>query len=51
MRNEFTAVTERGGEWFVAWFPEIPGANGQERTLEECLPPRNIPQGLKSRSF
>jgi predicted RNase H-like HicB family nuclease len=36
MRNEFTAVIERDGEWFVAWSPEIPGANGQGRTREEC---------------
>jgi predicted RNase H-like HicB family nuclease len=37
MRNEFTAVIERDGGWFVAHCPEIPGANGQERTKEECL--------------
>jgi len=36
MRNEFTAVIERDGDWFVAWSPEIPGANGQGRTREEC---------------
>jgi predicted RNase H-like HicB family nuclease len=36
MRNEFTAVIERDGEWFVGWSPEIPGANGQGRTVEEC---------------
>lgn len=36
MRNEFTAVIERDGDWFVAWSPEIPGANGQGRTLEDC---------------
>lgn len=36
MRNEFTAVIERDGDWFVAWSPEVPGANGQGRTLEEC---------------
>ena len=36
MRNEFTAVIERDGDWFVAWSPEIPGANGQGRTIEEC---------------
>jgi predicted RNase H-like HicB family nuclease len=35
MRNEFTAVIERDGEWFVGWSPEIPGANGQGRTVEE----------------
>jgi predicted RNase H-like HicB family nuclease len=36
MRNEFTAVIERDGEWYVAWLPEIPGANGQGRTLKAC---------------
>ncbi|HKF47351.1 MAG TPA: type II toxin-antitoxin system HicB family antitoxin [Terracidiphilus sp.] len=36
MRNEFTAVIERDGDWFVAWSPEIPGANGQGHSLEEC---------------
>ena len=37
MHNEFTAVVERDGEWFIAYCPEIPGANGQGRTKEECL--------------
>ena len=37
MHNEFTAIIERDGEWFVAYCPEIPGANGQGRTKEECL--------------
>jgi predicted RNase H-like HicB family nuclease len=32
MRNEFTAIIERDGKWFVAWCPEVPGANGQGRT-------------------
>jgi len=36
MRNEFTAVIERDGEWFVGYSPEIPGANGQGKTAEEC---------------
>jgi predicted RNase H-like HicB family nuclease len=36
MRNEFTAIIERDGEWFVGWSPEIPGANGQGKTVEEC---------------
>jgi len=35
MHNEFTAVIEKDGEWFVAWSPEVPGANGQGHTLEE----------------
>lgn len=37
MRNEFTAVVEKDGEWFIAYCPEIAGANGQGRTKEECI--------------
>lgn len=36
MRNEFTAIIERDGDWFIAYCPEIPGANGQGLTLDEC---------------
>jgi len=37
MHNEFTAIIERDGDWFIGYCPEIPGANGQGRTKEECL--------------
>ena len=37
MANEFTAVVERDGEWFITYCPEIPGAYGQGRTKEEAL--------------
>ena len=37
MTNEFTAVIERDGEWFIGYCPEIPGANGQGKSKEECL--------------
>jgi len=36
MKHEFTAVIERDGDWFIAYCPEIPGANGQGRTIDEC---------------
>ncbi|MGD0893974.1 MAG: type II toxin-antitoxin system HicB family antitoxin [Terracidiphilus sp.] len=36
MRNEFTAIIERDGEWFVGWSPKVPGANGQRRSVDEC---------------
>jgi len=36
MQNEFTAIIERDEDWYIAYCPEIPGANGQGRTLEEC---------------
>ena len=36
MKNEFTAIIERDGEWYIAYCPEIPGANGQGKTKEEA---------------
>lgn len=36
MHNEFTMIVEQDGEWFIGYCPEIPGANGQGRTVEEC---------------
>ena len=36
MKHEFTAVFERDGDWYVAYCPEIPGANGQGKTKEEA---------------
>jgi predicted RNase H-like HicB family nuclease len=36
MRNEFTAIIERDGDWFIAYCPEVAGANGQGRTKDEA---------------
>ncbi len=36
MRNEFTAIFERDGDWYITYCPEIPGANGQGRTKDEA---------------
>jgi len=36
MKNEFTAIIERDGEWYISYCPEIPGANGQGRTKAEA---------------
>ena len=37
MRNEFTAIIETAAEGgYFAYCPEIPGANGQGETVEEC---------------
>jgi predicted RNase H-like HicB family nuclease len=36
MHNEFTAIIERDNDWFIAYCPEVPGANGQGRSVEEC---------------
>jgi len=37
MRNEFTAIVEKDGPWYVAYCAEVPGANGQGKSREECL--------------
>lgn len=37
MRNEFTAIVERDGPWYVAYCAEVPGANGQGKSRQECL--------------
>lgn len=36
MHNEFTAVIEKDDEWYIAYCPEIPGANGQGKTTDEA---------------
>jgi predicted RNase H-like HicB family nuclease len=45
MSNEFTAVFERDEDWYIGFCPEIPGANGQGRTIEECR--RNLAQAIE----
>jgi predicted RNase H-like HicB family nuclease len=37
MHNEFDAIIEKDGEWYIAYSPEIPGANGQGKSKELCL--------------
>jgi predicted RNase H-like HicB family nuclease len=35
MESKFTAIIEKDGVWYIAYCPEIPGANGQGKTAEE----------------
>jgi predicted RNase H-like HicB family nuclease len=44
MHNEFTAIVEQDGKWFIAYSPEIPGANGQGITKVECL--KNLSEAI-----
>ncbi len=44
MHNEFTAIIERDDDWYIAYCPETPGANGQGRTIEECR--RNLAEAI-----
>jgi predicted RNase H-like HicB family nuclease len=44
MHNEFTAIVERDEQWYIAYCLEVPGANGQGRTIEECK--RNLSEAV-----
>jgi predicted RNase H-like HicB family nuclease len=37
MNVPLSAEIHREGEWYVAFCPEVPEANGQGRSQEECL--------------
>ena len=45
MRNEFTAVVQRDGRWWVGWVQEIPGVNSQGESREELM--ENLQSALK----
>ncbi|MCD6168990.1 MAG: type II toxin-antitoxin system HicB family antitoxin [Candidatus Latescibacteria bacterium] len=36
MCGEFTAAINKDGDWYIAYWPEISGANGQGKPIEEC---------------
>ena len=44
MRNEFTAIVEQDGPWYIAYCAEVPGANGQGKSREDCL--ANLREGI-----
>jgi predicted RNase H-like HicB family nuclease len=37
MEAKFGAVIERDGDRLIAYCPQVPGANGQGHTRDECL--------------
>ncbi len=36
MSLDFHMIFERGEKYYIGYCPEVPGANGQGLTLEEC---------------
>ena len=36
MRDEYTLIIEKGEVYYIGYCPEVPGANGQGLTEEEC---------------
>ena len=35
MTQQFTAIYQKHGKWYLGWVEEIPGVNTQGRTLDE----------------
>ena len=36
MQHKFHAIIEKGEKYYIGYCPEVPGANGQGETIEEC---------------
>ena len=36
VHNEFLAIIEQDDDWYIAYCPEVPGANGQGKTKNEA---------------
>jgi predicted RNase H-like HicB family nuclease len=45
MKNEFTAVVQRDGRWWIGWIEEIPGVNSQGESREELM--QNLQSALR----
>ena len=45
MHSNFTAIVEKDGDWYISYCAEIPGANGQGRTKEDCL--KNLAEAIE----
>ena len=37
MKDAYTAVIKRSGNWWIGWIEEVPGVNCQEATREELI--------------
>ncbi|MCP4754128.1 MAG: type II toxin-antitoxin system HicB family antitoxin [Proteobacteria bacterium] len=44
MKHEFTAIIEKDDDWYIAYCPEVVGANGQGRTIEDAK--KNLAQAI-----
>ena len=36
MAHESTGIFEKDGDWHIGYCPDVPVANGQGKTLDEC---------------
>jgi hypothetical protein len=37
MKDNYTAVLKKSGEWWIGWIEEVPGVNCQEATREQLV--------------
>lgn len=37
MKETYTAVVKKSGDWWIGWIEELPGVNCQEASREELL--------------
>ncbi|MBI4179360.1 type II toxin-antitoxin system HicB family antitoxin [bacterium] len=45
MANQYHGVFEKDGDWYIGYCPEVPGANGQGKTVEACK--MNLAKAIK----
>ena len=45
MQGESNELIERDGDWFIGWSFDVPGANGQGCSVEECR--KSIAEAIK----
>lgn len=36
MKQQFTAIYQKQGKWYLGWIEEIPGVNAQGKSLKEA---------------
>jgi hypothetical protein len=37
MKDTYTAVVKKSGDWWIGWIEEVPGVNCQESSRDELL--------------
>jgi predicted RNase H-like HicB family nuclease len=37
MKNSYTAIYKKDGDFWIGWVEEVPGVNAQEKTKKELL--------------
>ena len=45
MKDHYTAILKKKGDWWIGWIEEVPGVNCQERSKEELIETLRITLG------